>query len=345
MLPDFDTRHGEARRRVEPAPSRAQGEAAGGDGAQSAPCGVRGLEYLLHDPSCRQVAFPRHSTPVLVLHFDGPSGELVDEHADALQEVQGLEAGHDTGDAIVFHDLEVGRCADDRADVAGAEKTVELELAGIEEGAHGGREQLMGGKDGEVPDVRGGSLSNRRRNRRGGRLEAYAQKDDMPVGVFDGDAQGIEAGVDDAHIRSLAPFVVERRLGARHPQQVAEGGDDHARLPGQPDGPVDVLVGRDAHRAPRSADELDGRREKLPQSCPEYGHRVRSADFHESGLTADRSQPLQRRQQVPGQLRVPVFVEILQCVSSLIPNVNAFFLFTGPVVFTSFGEGTRGRPP
>ena len=83
--------------------------------------------------------------------------------------------------------------------------------------------------------------------RRGG-LEANGEKHDLSLGVFPGDAQGVEGGVDHSDVGSaaLGPEQVGGRAG--DPEHVAEGAQDHAGLFGDGDRALDHLQRRDADR-------------------------------------------------------------------------------------------------
>jgi len=165
---------------------------------------------------------------------------------------------------------------------------------GVEDGAGGGRGQFVQREDVKVGQALRLRLQHRRCHRRRGGLEADAQEDHRPVGMFAGNLQRIQRGVDDAHVGPGGPGRLQGSVAPRHPEHVAEGGQGHAGQPGQGDGAVQVGGGGDTDGAAGTGAQLDRGGEQVAQAVAEDGVGVAAAELHEAhglfGARADARQ-------------------------------------------------------
>ena len=78
------------------------------------------------------------------------------------------------------------------------------------------------------------------------------------------------------------PGILQALAAARHPDHVAEGGQDEPRHLGQGDGPVQVGIGRDAHRAARPGAEVHRLWQQAAQAIAQDSVGVPAAELHHS---------------------------------------------------------------
>jgi len=143
------------------------------------------------------------------------------------------------------------------------------------------------------------------------------QQHHLPLGMVAGDLQRLEAPVNDPDVGASAAFGIERRGGTRDAHQIAKGGDGDVWLLRQPDGPVNVFIGSDAHRTTRPTDESDRGWQELPQAEAKDGDGMGAADFHQVAGAKPGTAPLKGFEQAFGELGIAVFVEIFQVACSL----------------------------
>lgn len=133
----------------------------------------------------------------------------------------------------------------------------------------------------EVLDAQLARLIDRHGVGRRGRLEADAEEHHFPVGVLLSDVQSVQRRVHDAYVAALAAYLEEVTAGARHPEHVAEGAEDHSRPGGDLEGLVDDLERGDAHRTPRPVNQLHLIREELIDPMADDRVRLSAAHLHQ----------------------------------------------------------------
>ena len=123
-------RHVEPLRRVPRGELLADVQSGARDHADAAPLGVGGLEHLGHRRLRGRVAVRVDTAPVRDLDLGAALGDLLREHPHALEHVDRLEAGRDTGYVVLRGEEAVRLRADDRGDVAGQDEAVDLRRPG-----------------------------------------------------------------------------------------------------------------------------------------------------------------------------------------------------------------------
>ena len=172
---------------------------------EAPPAPVGDDEDVLDHLQGGRVAVADDRAGVLVLDRRLAPLELRHRGEDALQEVEGLEAGDHDRDAVLRADRLVVAVAGDGADVAGGEEALDLDPVRGEQRLEGGRHQHVRDEGGEVREalrlrpVDGHGVGG------GRRLEPDREEDDPAVRVLPGEAQRVEGRVDDPHVPARAP--------------------------------------------------------------------------------------------------------------------------------------------
>ena len=137
-------------------------------------------------------------------------------------------------------------------------------------------------------------LAKRRRDGRCGRLESHGQEDHLPRREASREGEGVARRADDANVTAMSALDLEaspvprRRLRrTRNAEHVAERRDRDTGPPGEIAGEGDIARGRDADGAPRARGEAHAGEKKRMKPRPGRGHRVRSADLHDSHRSPD----------------------------------------------------------
>ncbi len=92
---------------------------------------------------------------------------------------------------------------------------------------------------------------------RGGGFKADAEENHLLVRVLDGEFDGVERRIDDAHVAAAALDLKEVALGAGDAEHVAEGAEDDAGLRGDGQSLVDEFERRDADGAAGAVNHFD----------------------------------------------------------------------------------------
>ena len=227
----------------------------------------------------------------------------VDHLAEGLEDVQRLEPGHHRGLVVLFRDIRIRLHADDGRHVARQDEPVQVDGLVGQQGVQGRGHGLVETQHAQVVDALLPRHLHGPGNGRGRGLEPHADEDHQVVGVLLGQLQGVERRVHDLDPRAVGLGLLQvAPVVARHPHQVAEGGQDHPLVPGQVQKGVDLgLVGH-AHRAPGPAQVYDSLGQQRPQPALKNGHRVRPAHLHEPKLAVEF--PAHLVQQLAAQFRV-----------------------------------------
>jgi hypothetical protein len=291
-------------------------EPALGDEAHAAPLEVRPqLEHLRHHLERAQVALVGDDALVLVLDLAAALTELAQDHQDALEDVERLEAGNHDGLAVVGGDeLERPR-ADDGRHVPRADEPVQAQVRRVQQRAQRRHDRHVAAHAEEVLDALELRALERQRGRRRGRLEPDREEHDVAVGVRLRDPQCVERRVDHPHVGALGLGLEQRAPRSRHAHHVAEAREDHAGLVRERDAVVDAAHRDDADRAAGAVHQLDVGRQQVVDAVLVDRVRVAAADLHHLVVTAR----LDRRQDLTGhgaaQLGVAELVDELQAAA------------------------------
>ena len=250
---------------VERGEVRRERVAAHRDLAEAAPAAVGHDEHLADHLQRRHVPLAHDRPRVLVLDPRLAALELGDRGEDALQQVEGLEAGHDDRDAVARGDRLVVGVAGHGADVARSQESLDLRVLARQERLESRWHEHVRDEHGEVREALGGGAVDGHGVRRGRRLEADREEDDLAVGVLPGEAHRVERRVDDPHVAAARLDLQQVVARAGHAQHVAEGAEGHVGTRGDRDRAIDQVERRHAHRAARAVHEADARRQELVQ--------------------------------------------------------------------------------
>ena len=235
------------------------------------------------------VAVRIDAAAVSVIDRGPPLDNHLDQHANALQDIDRLKPGNHARRLEFVDQKAKGRHARDGGDMARQDKTVDGRLGVVGDRAQRRRRGLMGAVDREVlksaricfQDCGG---DGRRRG-----LKADAHKDDRAIGVVLGNIERIERGIDDADVAPGCLLRGKRGRRSGHAHHVAKRGDDGAVHLGECDCVVDIAVGSDADRAARAAQQLEPRRHNGAKTIAADAHGMCAADFHKvDGAVADK---------------------------------------------------------
>ena len=120
---------------------------------------------------------------------------------------------------------------------------------------------------------------------RGGGFKADAEEYDLFAGVLDGEIDGVERRIDDAHIAAAALYLEQIAVSAGNAQHVAKRTEDDAGLRGNGQGLVDEFERRDADGAAGAVNHFDTRagagRKHLVDSIFDNRVSLAAADFHD----------------------------------------------------------------
>jgi hypothetical protein len=138
--------------------------------------------------------------------------------------------------------------------VPGADQSLQVDLAGVEQGLDDGRAELVQRKHIIVGQALPGGLKHRGGHGRSGGLEADADEDNRFLWILSGQCQGVEGGVNDAHVAAGGLGFLKARTASGHPQHVTKGSHDDigqsVTQTGQPGPEVRVSVGGSSWRRP-----------------------------------------------------------------------------------------------
>ena len=81
-------------------------------------------EHLVHQFLGGYVAFPAHTARILIFDLGTAFLKLLNDHVDALQDVDWLETGDDKGHMISSRQRLIFFVTDDRTNVPGGQKTL-----------------------------------------------------------------------------------------------------------------------------------------------------------------------------------------------------------------------------
>jgi len=149
-----DSRH--PRRAIQSAPRRRSGDRpreGAGRSRESRRCRATGgwrLRRSRPRAAGGLVAVAGDGAAVLVLDLGAAAFQLRNGQADALQQIQRLEAGDHDGDVVALGERFVFVKAHDRADVAGREEGLDAAVGGAQNGLDGGRNEYVGHQQREV---------------------------------------------------------------------------------------------------------------------------------------------------------------------------------------------------
>ena len=177
----------------------------------------------------------------------------LDQHADALQDIDRLKPGDYAGGLELIDQKPKGCQACDGSDVTRQDKAVDGGLGVVGDRTQSRRRGLVSTVDREVLEPARVGLQDSGGN--GGRcgLKADAHKDDRAFGILLGNVECVERRVDDADVAPRRLLRGKRGGRSGHAHHVAKGGDDGAVHVGKRDCVIDVAVGGDANGAPRAA--------------------------------------------------------------------------------------------
>ena len=163
------------------------------------------------------------------------------------------------------------------------QKGLNAALTVVQQGAQGGRHQLVQGKHAEVPYL---ALTRRKQSGRHGGgcgFKADAQKDHRALRIGRGHVEGVQRGVDDFYPRALGLGVLETfAAGAGHAQQISESGQDDSVTPGQVQKGGHFRVVGNADGTARSGKVRDRCGQQRTQAALENGHRMCAANLHKA---------------------------------------------------------------
>ena len=251
-----------------------------GNRPQPAPRGVAWLKHLLDQLARYEIAICIDAAAVGVVDRRPVLDNHLDQHADALQNIDRLKSrDHARGIELVDQKAK-GRQARDGSDVTRQDKAVDGRLGVVGDRTQSRRRGLVSTVDREVLEPASVGLQDSGGN--GGRcgLKADAHKDDRAFGILLGNVECVERRVDDADVAPRRLLRGKRGGRSGHAHHVAKGGDDGAVHVGKRDCVIDVAVGGDANGAPRAAEQFESRRHNGAKAIAANAHGLRTADFH-----------------------------------------------------------------
>jgi len=107
--------------------------------------------------------------------------------------------------------------------MARADDAVQVDLSSIQDGAHGGRGELVQGMDVKVSHSLGSGHLQGGGHGGGGGLKADPQHDHLELRRLARQGQGIEGRVDDAHVGAGSACLLQAALFPRHAHHIAKG--------------------------------------------------------------------------------------------------------------------------
>ena len=134
----------------------------------------------------------------------------------------------------------------------------------------------------QVGDALGDGLDRQQRRGGGGGFEAHRQKHHAAIGMVAGDGQHVEWCVDDPHRTAAGPHAEQvAAIAAGHTQHVAVGAEDHLRLAGEGDRPIELFRGGDTYRAAGAVDEADLRWQQPVDAMAQQRVGLAAAHLHQ----------------------------------------------------------------
>jgi hypothetical protein len=127
--------------------------------------------------------------------------------------------------------------------------------------------------------------------------------------ILPGNLHGIQRGIDDPNIAALAPHAEQVFLASRHPQHVAEGTKDHARLGRNGERLIDDFERGHADGAAWAVDHRDFGRQELIDAVADDGVGLPAADLHD--LPGPRGEAANLAGQLLCNLAVAELIQIL----------------------------------
>ena len=197
----------------------AKGQAAHGDGAETAPFAVGYFKDGIHDAEGFDIASRVDEARIGVDHFGFPGLQQSQDVEDSEEDVGGFKAGDGDGAAEFAGEGDVGIGADYGADMAGGEESVGRGFGIGTDCAKDGGDEKLRDEDADVGESAFFCHEGEHGVGGGGGFEADGEVDDLFVGVFAGDGKGLQGRDDDADVRA-AGFGCE---------QVAAGGGGDAQ--------------------------------------------------------------------------------------------------------------------
>ena len=146
----------------------------------------------------------RDDAAVGVLDFVAAGLELNDGAANAVEQIERLETGDDDGHAELLGERRIFPVAHHAAHVAGGEKCLHLVAGRGHDGLDGGRNENVRDEHGEILEAAALGQMNAHGVGGGGGFKADAEEDDLLVGILDGEIDGVERRIDDAHVAAGA---------------------------------------------------------------------------------------------------------------------------------------------
>jgi len=231
---------------------------------EAPPGPVNGRERPFEHLPSLGVPLRSNHPPILVLYLAPPLLDLLCQHVDAHQQVQGLEAGDDLRHPVGTGELGEHIQPGDGGHVPRLDQAVDAHLAHREQ-----RPERRGQKPvaAQHAEVLRGVVEQRIRRGRAGRLEADGHEH-HPVHLM-AEPEGVLHRIHDPHVRPLGLDVREGAYRGRDGHHVPEDRDGHPGL-GQGYGLHDLLSGGHADRAARA----------LPDGDPRLGEHPFQAEPH-----------------------------------------------------------------
>lgn len=161
--------------------------------AKTAPEGVGYVEDVVHDGARFWVALIVYGTGIGVDNGGFARFTLVYHDEESLENVYGIEACDDTGGIEGIGDEAVGIHAKDGGDVTGEEKGIYGTFWVSEKGCERWRDELVEGEDGKIIDALGFGYLDGCGDGWCCGFKADAEEDDVLVGVFCGELEGVES--------------------------------------------------------------------------------------------------------------------------------------------------------
>ncbi len=154
--------------------------------------GIAGFKNLSQQGLGLEVTFGLDDPAVFTFNPCLAGQNLLHQHLNPAQHIQGLEPGHHTGHCIEFGQGAVGIRTDHRADMGRAEIAIDLKFGITGQGRHGCRHGFMCAEDKKVlqTTLLGGEQAAGHGRCRG--FKPDAKKDQGFVRIFFGNGNGIK---------------------------------------------------------------------------------------------------------------------------------------------------------
>ncbi len=152
--------------------------------AYPAPVSVCRLEIFVEKRYRTRIAFLADNTRILDLDSSSFFGDLPNDHQDALNDFFGSKPRNNRRFFVFSCDEGIGDRADDRADMPGQDKTINLNVRRIEQGIQRRRYQLVGRINSKVFCSRKFRMGKGARDKRRGGFEPRCKENDCFVFFF-----------------------------------------------------------------------------------------------------------------------------------------------------------------